>query len=674
MKLRPASTLLSTTLALGLLAAACGGAPRGDVVQRGAKTYPAFAFAEDAEDPTTGVILGTGEKTSTLIELRREGRATIELPAPDRDDDGDDSGRGAARVELAVTHARPRTEKEIAIVSGVFASGAARWQLGVAIASEAAASILGKRVGAYRWEVRGEGEGGEAMLAAAMAACLTGVAVKDDVAVLGRLLPDGSLGASEELAEEVAAMLAAGKKKIGVPSGVAAASSESGRPVQLAQLVRAKGGELVAVDDLAEAYALVTGAALPETSPASGEELRLPTAATAALEERYAQWRTEMAGDWAVILMFDNEARLPARVAQLAETAQREARHAEELRTGGAWAAALDRLAEARAQSRAAVAAFRAVELVRGGRLEEAVAQLERDSGRAEAVAALTRIASAAARTSGAQIDRLAQASAAMIAVALAEAAEASRAGVVAALRALPPAELGSASAAQRVAGAVVPYLSASARAKAAAELARAELELGEGGGGPARSTAEIERAVPGHIMRQQWLALVRADQDAELAASLRVAARLLELPDAWTPELVALRARWGEQSAPWHLLRWSAQLAGPSWVAELAAERESLAVRRDRADGSPSLMLGQGAALPVLLAIAERHARQAAHAAGVGLGAVPLSQALAFQVGRQLAARAEPASQLRALSAFWRSTEIGQASLRLARAAAPAP
>ena len=132
------------------------------------------------------------------------------------------------------------------------------------------------------------------------------------------------------------------------------------------------------------------------------------------------------------------------------------------------------------------------------------------------------------------------------------------------------------------------------------------------------------------------------------------------------------MRARWGEQSAPWHLVRWSAQLAGPSLVAALAAERESLAVRRDGADGSPSQMIGLGAALPMLISLAERHARQAAHAAAIGLGAVPLSQALAFQVGRQLAARQEPASQLRALSSFWRSSEIGQASLRLARATTP--
>ncbi len=665
MKLR----LLSTSLALAL---GCGGAPRGDVVQRGAKTYPAFAFAKDAEDPATGVILGTGEKTSTLIELRRDGKATLELPAPDRDDDGEDGGRGVVRVELEVAHARPGTEQEAAIVSGVLASGAARWQLGAALAGEAAARLLGKRSEAYRWEVRGEGEGGEAMLAAAMAACLTGVAVKDDVAVLGRLLPDGSLGASEDLEEEVAAMVAAGKKKIGVPAGVATANAEDGRTVQLAQLARAKGGELIAVADVAAAYALLTGATLPATAPISGDEPRLPAAATAALEERYARWRTEMAGDWAVILMFDNEVRLPARIAQLAAAAQREARGAEELRTGGAWAAALDRLAEARAQSAAAVAAFRAVELVQGGRLEEAVAQLEREGARAETVAALIRIISAAASTSSAQLDRMAQASAAMIAVALAESAEAERAGVVAELRKLTAAELGSARAAQRVAGAVVPYLSSSARARAAARLALAELELGEGGGGPARSTAEIQRAVPGPIARQRWLALVGDESAGELAAELRIAARLLELPEAWTPELIALRARWGEQSAPWHLVRWSAQLAGPSLVAALDAERESLAVRRDGADGSPSQMIGQGAALPMLISLAERHARQAAHAAAIGLGAVPLSQALAFQVGRQLAARQEPASQLRALSSFWRSSEIGQASLRLARATTP--
>jgi hypothetical protein len=683
-------SLLLRCASAALLLGACGGAPR-DIARPGAKTYPAFAFAQDAEDPTTGVILGTGAETSTLLTLRREGRVTLEVPAADRDDEdvADGGARGVVRVELGAAYARAGTEQGAAIVAGVMASGAARWQLGALIASEAAARMLGKRSEAYRWEVRveraGHGEGAEAMLAAGLAACLTGAEVKRDVAILGQVLPDGSLGASEEMAEEVAAMAAAGKKKIGVPAGVVSAvSAASGRAVSLAQLVRAHDAEIVAVADVAEAYALLTGAALPATAPSLGDAPRLAPPVLAALEERYAAWRTRMAADWAVLLMLDNEPRLPARVAQLAEAAQRAAKQAEELRVAGAWVAALDRLAEAWAQSAAAVAAFRVVELMQDGRVEEAVTSLGEAGGRGEALAAVVRLADAAATTSGAQMSRLGQVSAALTAVALAEETEPLQARAVAELRKLTPAELGSATAAQRVAGAVAPFLSANARAKAAALAALDELGLDDGGGGAARSTAELLRALPEPIARQRWLAFVAASEDRDAGAAsetsprspkLGPARRLLQLPDAWPAELIERRARWGEHSAPWHLLRWSAALAGRALAAQLVAEQEALAVRRDRADGSPSLLLGPGgAALPMLLAIAERHARQLAHATQLGLGAVPLSQVLALQLGRQLASRSELALQLRALSAFWRSTEIGQASLRLARATVAAP
>ena len=57
-----------------------GRAARRRGATRGQDVPGVSPSAKDAEDPATGVILGTGEKTSTLIELRRDGKATLELP------------------------------------------------------------------------------------------------------------------------------------------------------------------------------------------------------------------------------------------------------------------------------------------------------------------------------------------------------------------------------------------------------------------------------------------------------------------------------------------------------------------------------------------------------------------------------------------------------------------
>ena len=683
---RMAALLAPMIFAAALGSAACGGSAAGGIKQRGNKLYAPFELGADVADPAIGVVLATGDKgESTLLELRAEGRLELEVSA--------DSG--AVRVVLA---AAARTAPAgAADATGASVAPEPAMAVVVALASAAAARALGKDPAAYRWDSRGDvADAAMAALAVGFAACLTGADLDERAAVVGALLPDGSLGLADGLPEHVAAMVAAGKRKIGVPAGLAAAvSGQSGRVVALAALVRERGAELVPVADFAEAYRLLTGDELPQPRPmAAAELMATEPAVSAALERTYAQWQQRMVADWSALLLLDNTARLPSRIGQLAAAAQREAKIAEELRVAGKWPAALDRIGEAWALSAAAVGALRVVELVALGKLDDAVALVRERASPGAAAAAVGTIGAAAAQAatrSGEQLHQLAAASAALAALAQAEAAArsggagaATGSGVIAALEALraaPPGELASAAVAQRVAGWVVPLLAASERARAETDAALLSLELPAARGGPARSAAELARALPPETWQRRWQQMLRArgeEDEAGLdgAPPSQIDGRavtaehvLLELFTAGPPELAAVRTRWGERAAPWSILRWATGLAATERFAGQLALRESLGARRNPRDGSLSFGSGPAAAaMPALLAAADRHARQSASAARAALGAVPLAQVLAYQLGHQLAARAEPSLAARALLALWWSSALGDSAVRLAR------
>lgn len=665
---------MAWTVACAILGGGCGGAPPvGSVKHRGTKAIAPWAFGEEAAEPTTAVILGTAPGTapeaatgaagsaasSTVLEVKAQGRATVEVAGE----------QGVQRIELVAT-ARARQLPGIA-------DATQRDGLALSIAGGAAARLLGKEPEAYEWSVAGGGGedvAAEAMMAVGFVAGLTGGSIDSKAVVLAAVLPDGSLGMVDGLPERVALMAAAGKQRIGVPAA-AAVSSKSGKVAALPR----KGVEVVVLRDVAAAVAFATGSALPATLEAKEAELALTGAETDQLAATYAAWQQRIAAEWAALLLLDNAARLPAKIGQLAAVAQREAKAAEELRVAGAWSAAIDRLIEAAAVSSAAVTAFRVVELVQQGELDDAVAALQERDAFTEAAAVTLAIGEAARPTSGEQLHHLALAGAALAALAHAKASAAALEAASAELREmkrLPPGELGSAATARRVTSAVVPALLASRRAAAAAEDARRSLDLHDVGGGPARSAEELARVQPAERTLEQWRGAVDPSSRPPSGSPLVYPeAAMIELAATWPPELAALRTRWGERAPQWLLTRWAASLFAAQLAAQALAERDSFGGRRDPVDGSLTLPGGPAAsALPALLAAADRHARQAATAARIATGAIPLAQRLAYQRGRQLARRSEPALQVRALYALWWSTAVGEAAVRLARAARPLP
>jgi hypothetical protein len=684
--------LLRASIALPIawtIVGACGGAqPQGSVKHRGTKAIAPWAFGEEAADPTMAVLLGTGPSgTATVVEVKPQGSVTVQVAGE----------RGVQRLELMAT------ARGLDLPGDPGPAGASTISIELGIAGRAAARLLGKEVEAYEWAAKGEGDGhadaigapnadeaAEAMMAVGFAAALTGGAIDSRTTLVAAVLPDGSLGLVDGLPERVAALAAAGKKRIGVAAATAV-SGESGKAVRL----KSEGAEVVVLADVAAAYAFATGSALPATLEAREAELALSGDETAQLVTTYAAWQRRISGEWAALLLLDNAARLPVKIGQLATVALREAKLAEELRVAGSWSAAIDRLMEATAVSGAAVAAFRVVELVQQAKLDEAIAALRERDAVAEASAVVLAIGDAARPTSGEQLHHLALAGNTLRAVVLARASATAVEEASAALRAmtsLAPGELGSAATARSVTSAVVPALVASRRAAVAAEGARLLLELRDGGGGAARRAEDLARVLPDEKLLAPWRGTLDPSRspaeaarapgefaDASLPASTTAAisplvypeAAMIELGATWPPELSAMRARWGERSPQWLLTRWAASLTAAQLAAQMRAERQSLGGRRDAMDGQLTIPAGPFTnALPAMLAAADRHARQTANAARVAIGAVPLGQRLAYQLGHQLARRSEPALQVRALHALWWSTAVGEAALRLARAA----
>lgn len=627
----------------------CGGAP-GKRSGRETRGYAPLAFAAEAADAKRAVILAAApavpaapgapsaaSSQAVVLPLRLEGRKELAVAR------GKLVARAAARIA---------TNHEPAAPPAPLAASA--W-----IAAEAAARLLGKNVEAYDWQVLGDADvAAEAALAAAFLACLTGAELRADVAVIGSVLPDGSLGISPGLPESVAALAAAGKKRIGVAAGVLAAPARDGRRVPLAP--RAAGAELVPLSDVAAAYALLTGEPLPEAIPESLPALALPPAAQASLERAYAAWQERIGGILSGLFLLDNEPRLPPQIAQLATSAQLELRLAENLRRDGKWPLALDRLEAAWVKSATVMSVFQIVGHTANRRVPQAATLVREALGQASPILALTKVSEAQAKSTNTQLLHLAFAAQALAALARAQALLPERTRAAAELETSAGATDESI---RRVVQAVEPILTASHRVLADAEAVLLALEISDDAGGPARALDDLARAIP-EASAQRWRALTPTRAFApdmfDSAAPLTSLLETLPLP------LVELRERWGERSTPWQLLRWGLATATLDRAAADRAFRDDLVPELDLPENASGRL--------ALLATAERHARQAAARSRAALGAIPLAQLLSYQLGAQLAHHDDPLLQRRALLTLWRSSALGDAALRLARATYTTP
>lgn len=169
--------------------------------------------------------------------------------------------------------------------------------------------------------------------------------------LIGGLLPDGSVAGTPAVAA-IDAAAAAGIKRLGIPAGTRSAYDPARKKrVDLVSHGAAAGVEVIEVVDLGAAYALMTGATLPQPRPVASEQMELGGDVDRRLEAAYQSWRQRLAPEWARVLQ-RGEGRLDAPERRLVSRLQRTVAAAEKEHAGGLAASALHRIQRAYALSR----------------------------------------------------------------------------------------------------------------------------------------------------------------------------------------------------------------------------------------------------------------------------------------------------------------------------------
>lgn len=142
---------------------------------------------------------------------------------------------------------------------------------------------------AVKWTIteipNGEASGNGAALAIALIASAAGVDYPQDTVVLGRLNPDGSLGAVPHAAVRLQTAAAAEMKKVILSNSQRFETSDQGEIINLPALAEKLGMECVLVDDLIEATEVVLNGKFP-TAPSMQNSPRYPIKVLNALDLR----------------------------------------------------------------------------------------------------------------------------------------------------------------------------------------------------------------------------------------------------------------------------------------------------------------------------------------------------------------------------------------------------
>ena len=223
---------------------------------------------------------------------------------------------------------------------------------GAALATAAATQALALDAGRL-WLGAGSETG--ARDAAAIAVAGLASARRDRLAgkatAVGGVLPDGSLAGAPSVAD-IDRAAAAGITRVGIPAGTRNAYDRGRKKrVDLVSHGAGAGVEVIEVVDLAAAYKLMTGAALPQPRPVTSEEMELGGEVDRRLEAAYQSWRQRLAPEWARVLE-RGEARLDEAERQLIDRLKQTVAAAEKEHAGGLAASALHRIRSAYARSR----------------------------------------------------------------------------------------------------------------------------------------------------------------------------------------------------------------------------------------------------------------------------------------------------------------------------------
>ncbi|MBP9087342.1 MAG: hypothetical protein KBG15_14560 [Kofleriaceae bacterium] len=190
------------------------------------------------------------------------------------------------------------------------------------------------------------------------------VALRADAALLGVLLPDGTLGPSADIVGECAAALAQGKTQLGYPG-----STPAKTVAKLAALADAHAAKprMVAIADVYDGYRLLTGATLTVPVPIGDAALALAGAAVAGLRTDYNTWQKRTLAVWPNVIELMAAGRLPTQLLRSAAQTQVLLRQTTQLAQQAQLAAALQLMMQTAWHAESVAESYRVLQHMRAG-------------------------------------------------------------------------------------------------------------------------------------------------------------------------------------------------------------------------------------------------------------------------------------------------------------------
>jgi hypothetical protein len=171
---------------------------------------------------------------------------------------------GLTPVDISAIADDPQTPLSVDL-RGLKASGAGpMWTAATSVAGVQAVLISGldPRAHQLRYALNEaiDGPSAGALLSVGSLAALRGTNVSGTTTMTGTVLPDGSVGVVSGVAEKLRAAAAAGYTRVLVPTGLQRVFDDrTGKVIDLAQLGRSLGVQVVPVKSVPDAYSLITG-------------------------------------------------------------------------------------------------------------------------------------------------------------------------------------------------------------------------------------------------------------------------------------------------------------------------------------------------------------------------------------------------------------------------------
>ncbi len=164
------------------------------------------------------------------------------------------------------------------LAGGVQPSAGARNAVMTSLLS--ASLLVGKEMDTFAVKIEGSWEvecgAMQAALAASMMAAMTGSKIKPEVALVGAINPDGTIGPVSGLPKKLQMAMDAGKKTFGYPAGQGMAwDTETKTFVDLGQIAEKGGVKLVPLPTVYSAFRTLTGAVVDLPKMLDREEMKL---------------------------------------------------------------------------------------------------------------------------------------------------------------------------------------------------------------------------------------------------------------------------------------------------------------------------------------------------------------------------------------------------------------